>query len=71
MDSLIQAVTHPLVILAIGLVTVIGMIIVLRVNAFIALITAAMLVSLLSPGALAEKVGRVAREGRPRGQGVR
>jgi len=61
MDSLIQAVTHPLVILAIGLVTVIGMIIVLRVNAFIALITAAMLVSLLSPGALAEKVGRVAK----------
>jgi len=61
MDSLIQAVTNPLVILALGLVTVIGMIIVLRVNAFIALITAAMLVSLLSPGELPEKISRVAK----------
>ena len=50
----------PLVILAIGIVTVIGMIIVLRINAFIALITAAILVSLLSPGAVAEKISRVA-----------
>jgi H+/gluconate symporter-like permease len=50
----------PLWILAIGLVTVIGMIIVLRVNAFVALITAAILVSLLAPGALGEKIARVA-----------
>jgi GntP family gluconate:H+ symporter len=50
----------PLVILLIGIVTVIGMIIVLRVNAFIALITAAMLVSLLATGALGEKITRVA-----------
>jgi len=35
----------PLVILLIGIVVVVGMIIVLRVNAFIALITAAMVVS--------------------------
>jgi len=50
----------PLVILTIGIVTVVGMIIVLRVNAFIALITAALLVSLLSTGALSEKMARVA-----------
>jgi len=50
----------PLIVLSIGIVTVVGMIIVLRVNAFIALITAAMLVSLLSPGELAKKVERVA-----------
>src|SRR4030042_6614375 len=50
----------PLCILLVGIATVIGMIIVLRVNAFIALITAAMLVSLLSPGALGEKIERVA-----------
>jgi H+/gluconate symporter-like permease len=50
----------PLVILLIGIVTVIGMIIVFRVNAFIALITAAMLVSLLAAGALGEKIVRVA-----------
>jgi len=50
----------PLVILLVGIVAVIGMIIVLRVNAFIALVTAAMLVSLLSPGAWAEKISRVA-----------
>ncbi|MCH8217932.1 MAG: gluconate permease [Planctomycetes bacterium] len=51
---------EPVVILIIGVVAVLGMIMVLRVNAFIALITAAMLVSLLSPGALAEKITRVA-----------
>ncbi len=50
----------PLIILLIGLVTVIGMIIVLRVNAFVALITSALLVSLLAPGPLAEKIERVA-----------
>jgi len=52
---------HPLLILLIGLVTVVGMIIVLRMNAFIALITAAIFVSLLSPGPVAEKIERVAR----------
>ncbi len=51
----------PLLILLLGIVTVIGMIIVLRVNAFIALITAAMLVSLLSPGSWAGKIDRVAK----------
>ena len=50
----------PLLILIIGVIIVIGMIIVLRVNAFIALITAAMVVSLLSPGVLSEKMTRVA-----------
>jgi len=50
----------PLVILLIGIVTVVGMIIVLRVNAFIALITAAIVVSLLSAGELGEKISRVA-----------
>ena len=52
---------YPLIVLLIGIVTVVGMIIVLRVNAFIALITAAILVSLLSPGALADKIERVAK----------
>ncbi len=51
---------NPLVILLIGVVVVVGMIIVLRVNAFIALITAAMVVSLLSAGELSEKISRVA-----------
>ena len=60
MSPLIELITNPLVILVIGIVTVIGMIIVLRVNAFIALITAAMLVSVFSPGAFVEKIGRVA-----------
>ncbi len=50
----------PLLILIIGIAIVIGMIIVLRVNAFIALITAAMVVSILSPGAVAIKLTRVA-----------
>jgi len=60
LDPLLAALGNPLVILAVGLVTVVGMIIVLRVNAFIALITAAMLVSLLAPGSLGEKMSRVA-----------
>jgi GntP family gluconate:H+ symporter len=51
---------HPMLILAIGIATVIGMIVVLRINAFIALITAALVVSILSPGEWALKVNRVA-----------
>jgi len=51
---------HPLIILTIGILTVVGMIIILRINAFIALITAAMVVSLLAPGDPAEKISRVA-----------
>jgi GntP family gluconate:H+ symporter len=53
---------HPLIILAIGVAVVIGMIVVLRINAFLALITAAIVVSLLSPGDLSEKISRVAVE---------
>ena len=49
----------PLILLA-GLVTVVGLILVLRFNAFLALITAAMLVSLLAPGPWTDKIERVA-----------
>jgi len=51
---------YPVCVLLLGLVTVLGMILVLRVHAFLALISAAMLVSLLSPGELPEKISRVA-----------
>lgn len=47
-------------ILIIGMATVIGMILFLKLNAFVALISAALVVSLLSPGDPAEKVSRVA-----------
>lgn len=50
----------PLVILGIGIATVLGLILVLRVNAFLALITAAIVVSLLAPGDTAVKISRVA-----------
>lgn len=50
----------PLVILLIGIITVLTLIIVLRMNAFLALIAAAVVVSLLSPGAFADKITRVA-----------
>jgi GntP family gluconate:H+ symporter len=50
----------PLLVLAIGMAVVVGMILVLRVNAFLSLITAALLVSLLSPGLLPDRVARVA-----------
>jgi GntP family gluconate:H+ symporter len=49
-----------LVILAVGILTVLGMIIVLRVHAFLSLITAAIVVSVLAPGELGEKMSRVA-----------
>ncbi|MBC8471610.1 MAG: gluconate permease [Planctomycetes bacterium] len=51
---------HPLIILVIGMLTVILMITVLKMNAFIALITSAVVVSLLAPGDFAEKISRVA-----------
>lgn len=51
---------NPLVILVIGIAVVIGMIIMLRVNAFLALISAAIVVSILAPGATADKISRVA-----------
>ena len=51
---------HPLIILAVGMLSVIVMIAMLRMNAFIALITSAVVVSLLAPGDLADKISRVA-----------
>ncbi len=51
---------HPLIILAVGMLTVILMITLLRLNAFIALITSAVVVSLLAPGDMAVKISRVA-----------
>lgn len=50
----------PLFILLIGIIIVIGLIIFLRLNAFIALITASIIVSLLAPGEFSEKISRVA-----------
>ncbi|MEX2580433.1 MAG: SLC13 family permease [Verrucomicrobiales bacterium] len=51
---------NPFFILFVGVAVVIGMIIGLRINAFLALITAALVVSFLAPGEIAEKVSRVA-----------
>lgn len=53
------SVTWPLVCLGVGIVIVLGLIIVLKVNAFIALISAAMVVSLMAPGAWGDKIARV------------
>ena len=53
---------NPLIILLIAIIAVVGMIIVLRVNAFIALTIAAILVSLLAPGPAEDKIARVAHE---------
>ena len=50
----------PLLILLVGVVVVVGMIVVLRINAFIALVTAALAVSLLAPGPMEQKVSRIA-----------
>ncbi|MCS6866333.1 MAG: SLC13 family permease [Gemmataceae bacterium] len=53
---------HPLVTLLIGIVTIIGLIVVFRVHAFIALIVSALVVSFLAPGDVAQMVPRVAME---------
>lgn len=50
----------PLLILAIAVALVLGLILALRLNAFLALITTAVVVSLLAPGELGEKIPRVA-----------
>ncbi|MDP6443369.1 MAG: SLC13 family permease [Pirellulaceae bacterium] len=50
----------PLFILAAGIAIVLGLIIIFKVNAFIALITAAMVVSVCAPGDPATKIKRVA-----------
>ena len=52
----------PLIILLIGIILVVAMIVVLKVNAFVSLITSAMVISLLAPGNLDDKIARVARE---------
>lgn len=51
---------HPLLILVIGIVTIIGLIVLLRVHAFVALIVSAIVVSLLAPSPIGDKVSRVA-----------
>jgi GntP family gluconate:H+ symporter len=51
---------HPLLILLVGMATILAGILVLRLNAFLALITAAIVVSLLAPGEPAVKIARVA-----------
>lgn len=53
--------SYPLWVMVAGIVTVLGLIIFVKTNAFIALITAAMVVSVLSPGDWSDKMARVAR----------
>jgi len=60
LHALAGLLTHPLAILVVAVVTVLGMILVLRIHAFLALITAALVVSLLAPGPAVEKIERVA-----------
>lgn len=51
---------YPLIVLGIGVSVVLVLILALRINAFVALITAALVVSMLAPGEMEEKVPRVA-----------
>ena len=51
---------HPLLILAVGMATVLGLIVVARVHAFLALLAAALVVSLLAAGPTGEAIARVA-----------
>src|SRR5256885_343777 len=51
---------HPMLILLVGMATILAGILGLRLNAFLALIAAAIVVSLLAPGEPAVKIARVA-----------
>ncbi|HEX5787769.1 MAG TPA: SLC13 family permease [Woeseiaceae bacterium] len=51
---------YPLFVLGVGLIVVVGGIVVLRMHAFLALISAATVVSLLAPGDWSDKIPRVA-----------
>jgi len=55
-----ELLTGPWVILGVGVATIVGLIVVLRANAFLALISAALVVSILAPGDPAQKTARVA-----------
>ncbi len=50
---------YPILVLAVGVALVIGLILGLRINAFIALIVSAIVVSLMAPGEMADKIPRV------------
>jgi H+/gluconate symporter-like permease len=54
-------VTWPMITLAVGIAIVLSLIVAFKVNAFIALISAAIVVSLMSPGDVAIKIDRVAK----------
>ncbi len=56
-----DSVARPLIILVLGVAIVLGAIIVFKINAFIALISAAIFVSLCAPGNIGDKIDRVAR----------
>jgi H+/gluconate symporter-like permease len=59
-DDTFQKVYWPLITLGVGIAIVLGLIIFLKVNAFIALITAAIAVSLMAEGDWSGKISRVA-----------
>jgi len=52
--------TYSLIVMAVGIAIVLGLIIFAKANAFMALITAAMVVSLCAPGEMGTKITRVA-----------
>jgi len=62
---------HPFLILAIGMVVIMGAIIGLRLNAFLALVGAAIIVSFLAPGEQAVEwdAGAIPSESRLTGRG--
>ncbi|RCS50626.1 gluconate permease [Bremerella cremea] len=59
-DSLLTADQYAVLCLLVGMATVLGLIIVVRANAFLALIAAAMVVSLMADGPIQDKFSRVA-----------
>jgi H+/gluconate symporter-like permease len=61
-DTWTAKVVYPLFTLVLGIAIVLGLIVGLKMNAFVALITAAMVISLMSGGDIGTKIQRVADE---------
>ena len=59
MGAMLEFLQHPLTILAVGIVSILGLIIFARMHAFLALLISAMILSTMAPGAIDEKIRRV------------
>ena len=59
MSAMLELLQYPLTILAVGIISILGLIIFARMHAFLALLISAMILSTMAPGPIDEKIRRV------------